>query len=639
MIWVRRALTVPLGILLLFVLGAAIVILEISDTFLDPGYYPRELRDANFYEFVMVDVPTSALNEARQIDGATLPARFDENPLVTLGLSTDDIVASLNTALPPEWLQDVVEQIFDELGLYIAGERDEFVITVRAGDQAVAMVSEVKVLLSRADAYTLLFDEFVTPAVDDALSKNTPVGLNITSEQLTGSVRNTVPPEWLQAQVEAALDEVTPYFVGETDSFEIRVQLADTAERALEEIKTLLRETDAYDLLYDEVVAPAVRSSLGESIELPIGITLTDGEVLTALREVAPPDWVQAQTERVIDEAGPYLVGRADTFAVAISLADNKRRAQRVIADLTSTKVEEAAGLLPECTASQVRNVLSGTLDSLPVCVPPGIHYDELVDSIVAGVSEAVDTYVLGAVPNEFVFTDVILRDTLIQSGGQENVELLDQVREIVRDGWAYSDADLRRDVFEAGGDDAVQRLDDLRGFLADGWTYTDRDLRDDLAANGDGSSLAELDRARSFASWARTLKLLVYVPMILILLSIGFLAGNSWSERIAWAAGSLVVTAGIIFLVSGPIFNTVGEPRIEKAAESSIADLELSGHFAKTQRLAADKLYEIATSAVDGFASGIAMKSSFLLVLGLLAMTISLGWSHIKGFVQRYRY
>ena len=101
MIWVRRALTVPLGILLLFVLGAAIAIVEVGDTFLDPGYYPRALRDANFYEFVMVDVPTSALNEARQIDGDTLPERFDENPLVTLGLSTDDIVASLNTALPP----------------------------------------------------------------------------------------------------------------------------------------------------------------------------------------------------------------------------------------------------------------------------------------------------------------------------------------------------------------------------------------------------------------------------------------------------------------------------------------------------------------------------------------------------------
>ena len=639
MIWVRRALTVPLGILLLFVLGAAIVTLEVSDTFLDPGYYPRELRDANFYEFVMVDMPTSALNEARQINGDMLPERFDENPLVTLGLSTDDIVASLNTALPPAWLQDVVEQVFDELGLYIAGERDEFAITVRAGDQAVAMVSEVKGLLSRADAYTLLFDEFVTPVVDDALSENTLVGLNITSEQLTGSVRNTVPPEWVQAQVEAALDEVTPYLVGETDFFEIRVQLADTAERALEEIKALLRETDAYDLLYDEVVAPALRSSLGESIELPVGVALTDGEVLKALREVAPPDWVQAQTELVIDEAGPYLVGRADDFAVTISLADNKRRAQRVIADLISTKVKEAAGRLPECTASQVGDVLSGALDSVPVCLPPDIHYDELVDSIIVGVAEAVDTFVLGAIPNEFVFTDAILRDTLTQSGGQQNVELLDQVRKIVRDGWSYSDADLRRDLFEAGGDKAVQGLDDAREFLADGWTYTHLDLREDLAANGDGSSLAGFDRARSIVGWARTLKLLVYVPMILILLSIGFLASNRWSERIAWAAGSLVVTAGIIFLVSGPIFDTIGESRIEKIVESSIADLELSGRFEKTQRLAADKLYEIATSAVDGFAAGIAMKSSFLLVLGLLAMAISLGWSHIKGFVQRYRY
>ena len=92
--WVRRVLTIPLGVLVFVLLFVALVTLEISDTFLDPGYYPRELRKASIYEFVMVDLTTSAINEARQLNGEALPEGFDGNPLVNLGLSTEDVVTS-----------------------------------------------------------------------------------------------------------------------------------------------------------------------------------------------------------------------------------------------------------------------------------------------------------------------------------------------------------------------------------------------------------------------------------------------------------------------------------------------------------------------------------------------------------------
>ena len=639
MIWVRRGLTIPLGILLLFLLGAAVVILQVSDSFLDPGYYPRELRNADFYEFVMVDVSRSALNEARKINGETLPARFDENPLITLDVATDDMVTSLNTALPPEWLQDVVEQVFDELGRYIAGERESFAVTIRAGDEAEAMVEEIKTLLDGADSYSLLFDKFVTPAVDDALLTDRNLGLNITSEQLAASVRDTVPPEWLQEQVEAALDALTPYLVGRTDSFQIRIQLTDAAERALEEIKEVLGDNDVYDLLYEDVLAPFVRNSIGDIVELPIGVSITEKEVLLALRKAAPPSWVQTQAESVIDEASPYLVGRADHFSVPISLTENKRLARQVIRDLTSTKLEDAASLLAECTPDQMFGIELQSLASLPVCLPPGVLSEELQVSLSQGISDAVDTHVLDLIPDRVTFTEATLRSALLQSGGKKEVDLLDQIRSVVRDGWTYSDTDLREDLFDFGGDRAVRNLANLREGLTDGWTYTDADLRADLASNGNESGLEDFDRARNILGWARTFKLLIYVPVLLLLVGIGFLGGTKWSERIAWAAGFLVVTAGIVFLLAGPIYRIAGAPGIVETGAAEVSSVDLGGHFPETQALLAEKLREIAGSAADGFASGVAFKSSLLVVLGLLAAVISLGWGHIREFVQRYRY
>ena len=78
---------------------------------------------------------TSALDEARELDAEDLPEQLDENPLVTVGLSTEEIVSSINRAIPPEYLQDIVEQVIEEVGRYVTGERDEFTVTIQAGEQ------------------------------------------------------------------------------------------------------------------------------------------------------------------------------------------------------------------------------------------------------------------------------------------------------------------------------------------------------------------------------------------------------------------------------------------------------------------------------------------------------------------------
>ena len=105
MIWLRRALTIPSGLLFFLLLLATLVLLQVNDTFLNPDYYPEELRKASIYEFVLVDLLTSALDEARALDAGKVSEELDENPLVTSGLSTEEIVSSVNRAIPPEWVQ------------------------------------------------------------------------------------------------------------------------------------------------------------------------------------------------------------------------------------------------------------------------------------------------------------------------------------------------------------------------------------------------------------------------------------------------------------------------------------------------------------------------------------------------------
>ena len=206
-------------------------------------------------------------------------------PLATLGVLRF-IPLSLNSYQ--------VESVLDEVTPYLVGSKDTFhVINVQVADRAEIALDEIKKLLRDTDAYGRLFDEQLEPRIVNAMYMELPLGLEVSTDRIVEAVRVIVPPDWMLLQVESAVDEAGPYIVGKRDSFEINVQLVDRAEIALTEAKDLLREIDAYDLLYSEVIEPEVRKNLGEAVDLPFGVTIADEEVITALRRVAPPAWVQ----------------------------------------------------------------------------------------------------------------------------------------------------------------------------------------------------------------------------------------------------------------------------------------------------------------------------------------------------------
>ena len=656
MIWLGRLLTVPIGVVFFLLLLLTLVVLRVNGTFLDPDYYTEELSKANIYEFVLVDLLTSAIDEGRELRGEDLPQGLGENPLVTPGLSTEEIVSSINRAIPPEYLQGLVEQPFDQFGKYLTGERDEFTVTYRAGEQVETMVSEIKDLARKADAYNLLYDEVLVPRIEDSVDLKLPLGVEVSSARLVGSARRTAPPEWVQAQVEYVLDETTPYLVGKRDTFEINIQLADRVEIALEEVKALLREADAYELLYSEVVEPQLIVFLGESVALPFGVTVTDDEVLDALRTVAPPEWVRQQAETLIDDASPYLMGKSESFSTEISLEENKRLASGVIADLVDARLTDFAAALPVCTsASELQAALARITEGLLPCIPPNTETSAILNLLGIDVASEVERFLLQPIPDTIQFDEPQLRSALVLAGAGDNLDRLDEVREILRDGWTYTQDDLRGDLIKRVDDGAVETLEDIRAFLADGWTYTEADFRDDLSKQDSGAlgtvdAIGRLDTGRDVFKLSRTYRSVIWLPLVLLLVSIGFLGGRGWSGRVAYAAAFLLVSAGIIFLIfgpgynafakSGPIYDAAGVSDLDELRQEALSDITQDadgGDFPDTSRLAANKIFDIMESLVDGFASGIAKSSLSLAIIGLVALAAAIFWSAITSTISRY--
>ena len=206
------------------------------------------------------------------------------------------------------------------------------------------------------------------------------------------------------------------------------------------------------------------------------------------------------------------------------------------------------------------------------------------------------------------------------------------------------------------GGLALFDTLEDVRAFLADGWTFTEVDLRENLAGDGPvteprkglffapNTATETLDISRNWLRFVRDNRLVAYLPVIVLLLIIGFLGGRTWSGRVVWAAGFLLVSAGLIFAAfgpgydtfakTGPIYDVAGISDFDGLREEALNEIAETD-YPETSRLIAGKTFDIIESIADGFSSGIARSSLTLAIIALVAIVGGIFWAVIWATVR----
>ena len=628
MTYVRRTVAVALGIVFAALLLVSLVLVKLNETLLVPRYYPEQFERYGLYRFVMVDVLTSTLDEAREVDPEFLDAGFRQNPLVTSGLSTRQITEAVHRALSTRDLERLVAPTVLQVAEYVTGKRDRVVLKVDAARPIKGAAYELRKLMQNSHAYAPFIEYELEPRVREAAGEALGASDNVSGwmlylfgsaedaeDRMVRVVMRALTAEWLAVQIEQALDEFTAYLVGESDSFEVRIQLTDAqVATAVEETKAILREADAYDLVFPGVVEPVLEDVLGPEIELPYGVSVARDEVIDALGQGAPLSWVQLQAERLIDYVGPYVAGRSDGFSTEITLTRNKEEASTALTDVAIAKVNETLMGLPFCGTRAEGTVARRRLEQgLPACIPAGASAGEVIGYAETSIANSIQALVLAHIPDTITFTESHLRSTLEQSGGRETLESLDWLRAILNEGWSYSEDDLRSDLSERG--DALQALDGIRSFLGDGYSHTYQDDSGDRF----GSTL---DEARELTEMASRYEWTAYLLTPALLVVIGLLGGTNWLGRVMWTSSTLLVSAGLIFMLSWPVQDVLRDV-VAGQARTGGSD----GLFAGTQQLVAARLVEVAVEVVDEIVRDVRLYSLVLAVAAAVVLLVGVFW------------
>jgi len=615
MIWLRRLLAVFLGFLLILLMLPSLVVFRLNNTLLTPDFYNEEFRKAGIYTFLLQEMVPTFVKE-----------NWDEIPELPLGVTIDQdqVIGAMQRVVSPDWLEEQVEQSINEVVPYLTGERDTFSITIPLADRLQLAIPEVKALLADSKVYDALSSQDFVDLVDTEIAElgGLPFSLTISPKEVASSVSEVAPPEWLRQQTEQIMDEVVPYLMAEKEHFEVRINVKDRVDAAIPVLKELLRSADVYNVVLDNVVVPIIEENVGNLVELPYGITISQDEIGEAARLVLPPEWIQEQVEGTIDEVTPYLTGEQDGFRVEVPVGERVDAAFQVVEELAERKLERLVATVPRCTAeAAITQISIGFGFTLPTCMPPIFTVDQVIEELLPDLESAMQQSIREQLPDVFTYTEANLRASL----EKEQAELLDDILEAVRNGYSFTDTDLRRALTTDGDTSAVDALDEVREKLSQGFIFTEVDLKEGLSVDAQA-----FDRLRDLVEQARGLIFLIYLALILLIIGIGFLGGRRWHSRIAWMIAFPAIAYLIVIIISGPVYDRVSEFVLDEART------EAASLVGQVETLRASKAIELGETMAEDFISGIRTQARILFAVCMAVLALSMSWPWLVRLVRR---
>ena len=78
MIWFRRFLTIPLILIFIVSLVAAVVVTAVNNTAANPKFYNDQMMKAGVYNYIYTDILPAALDEVKTDQSSDLPINHPE---------------------------------------------------------------------------------------------------------------------------------------------------------------------------------------------------------------------------------------------------------------------------------------------------------------------------------------------------------------------------------------------------------------------------------------------------------------------------------------------------------------------------------------------------------------------------------
>lgn len=158
-----------------------------------------------------------------------------------LTLGKAEVEASLRQGFPKDWMAAQLEDAIDSMKPYMMDKSDRFSVTFHFEELVVAIADAGTELMSKQATYEYVLDEMITPTIQENIDRavQLPFEVSLTTDEISGAVKEVMPESWVQARLEEVIDEIAGYARGTVETIEVSVDLDDRKTTALDTMTDL----------------------------------------------------------------------------------------------------------------------------------------------------------------------------------------------------------------------------------------------------------------------------------------------------------------------------------------------------------------------------------------------------------------
>jgi hypothetical protein len=264
MIWLRRAFTLPLILIFIVLIIAAVTVTAVNNTAANPDFYNDRMVQADMYNYIYDAVLPAALDEVDTGEASDSP--------VDIATLHNEIVAAAEQVFPPSWLRQQFESITNVLIPYMVDNEPGFTYTFTVKQQMDDVGQAIKDKILHSAAFTDMYNEFIVYMSENLYEDmgDVPTEAGITQHDVEVTLKLAVNQSWLVSQAENAMDEIIPYMIGDASQFTVYIPVQDVV-------------TDELLLI---LLGPGNEEYLDEAREqISLGLVLTEEDVFGGLGE------------------------------------------------------------------------------------------------------------------------------------------------------------------------------------------------------------------------------------------------------------------------------------------------------------------------------------------------------------------
>ena len=545
----RKFLALVLAVVFLLTFFAAVTVGHVVNSVSEPEVVMGMLNDAEVFDYVYENVLPNLVHDLIS-KGVKVNSGLGDSPDPTT-LDFDDpdtaaaaITSSFETLVPRGYLRQKTLEGLAAWFPYLAGETDEFTVDLQVQERVRAVPESVRVLVLELNLIKQVTDDLLIPQVSELTSNisDNALGIRFTEQENENNTREIFAPDWVEQQLFDAVDEITPYFAGDADSFEIRIEFDDRVVIVGEIFKEKIEAEDIlYQLVFAKVIEPAIQNTVDQSTSVGFGVSLSEQEVMDAVEVVAPREWVRGHGDAVIEVLVEYLLGNSDVLSYSIDMSERKTAAVMELQALARTKLVRTLEVLPTCGSSAERLSATQAVASgqVPPCLSGGPMITVALNAFVPKMDHQVEAFVVEQIPGEISYS---LAEFASQSGGEENP--FEEARKRVVEGVSFTEQDLLDIMSDENNPESRVDAEDKLKILAAGVVITEKNIIETL-----GPEVSrQLDVVRGYVKLGLFLKYLLWVAVLALLLVIAFVGGGGWLGRLKWAGGVAAICSLAIF-------------------------------------------------------------------------------------------